>query len=213
MGAFFKCTGFLMMLTTTVFMSGCANFPMDSDGNIDERLNNTLNKFCPIPNDTAKNHSIRAHMVLAAIAGYAYRSVQNYSKPSEASDDASRSISRINTAYATLKATDAIQSSGMYPIQRIDMIIDLAEAAEAAISPTLRAGKAFITSSVIDRVSLMKTAMIAFLEDKLYLDAYNKSCTNFSALNIQEIDARIKDRCNDLARIGGINPNTCNIQP
>lgn len=201
----------LLLVITTVFISGCTNLPPAAhDNHLDERLKTALDNFCPIPDDAPESHSIRAHMALAAIAGYSYRSIQNYSKPNEAADDATRAIARINTAYKTLTDTDAKLSSGMYPIQRVDTIIDLTEAAEAAISPTVRAGKTFITGSITDRVSLMKTAMIAFLEDKLYLDGYNKACTKFSALKKNEIDGRIKERCG-LLEIVAKSPSTCKI--
>jgi hypothetical protein len=196
------------ILATVLCVTGCANMQQgmlpQNDSALDTKIDEALEKFCPISDPTVGDRLVRARFVLAAASGYSYRSIQNYSSKTEIEEDAWRTLNRIKPAFEAIQAADAHKDKYLFPVYRADMLIEIAEVADAAIQPTVRAGRALITASNIDRLSRLKTMLFGLLKDELYLEAYKNSCIKYTAAKNEasgksEGNDRIKQRCVDLA--------------
>ena len=191
----------------TVSIAACSTLP-EQNHDIDASIDGKLDAFCFINNSPTNEDRIkRAKLVLAAVAGYGYRSVQHYSRLSDIRDDSDRIIANVNDAYLKIDLTEKQSKSALFPIYRADMIVELSEAAGAAIAPTLGAAKRSIAAaSVSERLGTARSALAGILEDQLYMSAYKKACDNFDQMTDAEVTRRIKDRCQalvDLSRLTG----------
>ncbi len=197
----------LSLALLSLAIASCSTLP-EQDGDIDATLDATLDKFCFInASPTNEDRIKRAKLVLAAVAGYGYRSVQHYSRLSDIRDDSDRIIANINDAYLKIDLAAKQSTSALFPIYRADMIVELSDAAGAAIAPTLDAAKRSIPAATVsERLGTARSALAGILEDKLYTSAYRKSCADFDQLTDAEVTRRIKDRCQalvDLSRLTG----------
>jgi hypothetical protein len=197
----------LSLVLLTVSIAACSTLPEQND-DIDATLDGRLDTFCFINNSPTNEDRIkRAKLVLAAVAGYGYRSVQHYSRLSDIRTDSDRIVAGINDAYLKIDLTAQQSTSALFPIYRADMIVELSEAAGAAIAPTLRAAKRSIAAATVsERLGTARSALAGILEDQLYMSAYKRACDDFEQMTDAEVTRRIKDRCQalvDLSRLTG----------
>lgn len=197
---------------------GCATLggPDEAHSTLDKQIDEKLSEFCTIPDGSvAQQHLLRAKVVLAAVAGYGLRSIQSYSTPTENKDDAQRLVGRIEEAHRAIDQAEAKAGQFLFPVYRADMLIELAEAAESAVRPTLREAKGFVLASGVDRIKRLKTAYLNLLADTLYLQAFRESCRLLKggaslAAEMQAAKDRLKLRCDDVASLVAANKK-CSI--
>jgi len=197
---------------------GCATFPgLDGEhATLDDEIQKRLDEFCPLPDPkTPEKRLLRAQIGLAAIAGYGVRSIQSYSLPKEAGDDARRLIGRINDAQASIGEAQAKIGQYLFPVYRVDMQIEIAEAAAAALRPTLREARGLVLAGGLDRIRRAKSAYLNLLADTLYLEAFKESCGLLKAGpapggEMNSAKDRLKLRCGNLAALAG-GGATCSI--
>jgi hypothetical protein len=180
----------LAALAIALLASGCVTNPYEPEGDdgLDDKIKNALNKVCPIPSTTNfqvenKLRALRGELMLAAVAGYAIRSVSSYSTGDDRQTDAALVLLRLNAASKDLsgavQAAAAIPSNHLFPLYRTDAIIAIANAAEAALRPTLREVKSLamsLTSFSLDKVKRAKTLFLNAIENELYREAIGDSC-------------------------------------
>lgn len=209
-----------MVALVAALLGACAGLPVTGDSHLDKQLNSALGKFCPIaakvapdPAPTVDERMARAYFVLSAVTGYAVLSIGHYSGAADYKNDAALSLSRVVDAAKAIKETREKTKSAIYPIYHADMVIEFADAAEAALRPTVRAGKSLVTASVAGRIDTAKTAFLALIEDEIYRGAYAQSCQGLAekdradpagaaarlAAAEEDLAARVRDRCAKLA--------------
>lgn len=202
-------------------LSGCANLPSPGQSSLDARLDKALDTFCPIAADSGKGpteqeRTIRARFVLSAITGYAVLSTSRYSGAADFNTDAARALTRVIDAYKAIGKSKTKEGRVIYPVYHADMVVELAQAAEAAVRPTVRAGAELATASVSGRIETLKSAYIALLEDEIYLAAYKRACGDLAAKKTtdfaevtSDLTERTKTNCQRLATLAGQNAGGC----
>jgi len=199
------------------FLCGCAGLTpagmtpaglTPQDNSIDNALETTLDQFCPIPASSKSdaNHVLRARIVLAATAGYAYRNIEFFSTTTDAANDSSSVLDHIQYSLTSIKAAKEKQDKPLFDVYRADYIVDFARTAAVASQPALRAGRKIIGAANLSQVDAAKSLLLAVLTDQLYAGAYSQACTKMFALANPaeaeaEANARIFARCTELAKL------------
>src|ERR1043166_6950353 len=214
-------------------VGGCANQDLKgfSEGgapSLDDTIDRKLQALCPIDENIDEMRAIRAQLILSAVAGYGARSVNSYSAATDVRDDASRTLQRVQDAGQKLKNIAGPGCDAAFPLNRADVLVAIANAAEAAVRPTLHAIPSLATALPLDRVRKARTILVNLLEDQVYLEAIADTCKRANAeLSVspavangsckavedrdklkkvqRSIDARLDLRCKELSQLAGTN--------
>lgn len=205
-------TRYISTALAAALISGCVtNYggPIADIENSGDPISDVLNKYCKIENPDPTKRIARGYLVLAAVAGYGIRSIKNYSSAYEAAPQAAKLGTRINEAWTALAEADAAKEAGIFPLNRADAIVEIAEAAATAIEPTFKAANKAILGSVFDRTTFAKNAMEGIIANAVYKEAFHDACTDIDKIKVDDIKARITNKCkaiNSLAGRTGICP-------
>jgi hypothetical protein len=120
-------------------LGGCASAPTHQQ--IESAVEADLDKLCALPTKTDADKVLRSRLVLAVIAGYAFRSIQTFSNKTDENYDAGQAIAHFDSTFSAIEAAKSYQDKGIFPVYRADYIDELIRAAAIASQPTLRAGK------------------------------------------------------------------------
>ncbi|MBL8474036.1 MAG: hypothetical protein KF778_00105 [Rhodocyclaceae bacterium] len=212
---------FAVAVLLGMLSAGCANLQQGenravSASEMERGMDAKLDQYCPIKDATVDDRLVRARLVLAAAAGYAYRSIQNYSTKTEIQEDAARSLNRLKPAFDAIEAAEKHKDDMLFPVYRADAVIELAEVAHAAVQPSLRTGRDLIGMINPDRLLRLRAALIGLLEDKLYLQAYAEACQSYASARDPvkaraAVNERIRFRCSSLAALAAAPAQAGNV--
>ena len=172
-------------------------------------FDHTLGEYCDLSAsglDQNRQHVARGRLVLAAITGYGYRTIDLLAAKSESPNDAALALISIKKSYIALEKAKDIASEGMFPVYRADYVDELARTAAIAAQPAIRAARTLVTGNALSRLTQAGPVLGSLVEDELYVAAYKDACTKLgSVTNIDDIDKqanqRIKMRCISLVQM------------
>lgn len=157
----------------------------------------SVSELCSIPTDAANldaNKVARGRIVLAAITGYSYRTIDLFSAKGDVDNDVAQSLTHIKRTYLALDIAERQTTKGIFPVYRADYLDELARAGAVAAQPAIRLSRTLVTGTNADRIRQGGTILGSLLEDELYKVAYIDACGRFSAANMVDAASQAKER-------------------
>ena len=181
-------------LMSACLLCGCASVSNDFEAQLD--------KICDVKGagDDPGWKIARGRIVLAAIAGHSYRTIDLFSGRSATKPDAQQALDRIDGAWDALDSADLQVKNHIFPVYRADYIVELARAAAVAEQPAVRTAKVLATGGGgLNFLTQSRPLLTSVVEDQLYVSAYKSMCASLANGDVveavTEAQARTTMRC------------------